>query len=148
MAPNKGHHRFVYGGDIMEIKQYVDKLFKDVPKTADNEIVKQEIIDNLEEKVRDLIEQGEKKEDAVDQAITDFGNIEELKMELRMTQQQLKKNTAKLNLGFSIFGSVLIIALFVFMNFYYTPEVIWFVYPTFAVLWWPLSMFFYWLRNR
>jgi hypothetical protein len=65
-----------------------------------------------------------------------------------MTQRELKKNTAKLNLGFSIFGSVLIIALFVFMNFYYSPEIIWFVYPTFVVLWWPLSMFFYWLRKK
>lgn len=132
----------------MEIKQYVENLFKDVPKSEDKEVIKQEIIDNLEEKIRDLMEQGKGKEDAIHQAITDFGNIEELKAELRMTQQQLKKNTAKVNLGFSIFGSALIIGLFIFMNFYYTPDTIWFVYPTFAVLWWPLSMCFYWLRNR
>lgn len=132
----------------MEIKQYVDNLFKDVPKSEDKEVIKQEIIDNLEEKVRDLVAQGEEKDDAIHQAINEFGNIEELKMELRMTQQQLKKNTAKLNLGFSIFGSAMIIGLFVFTNLYYTPEIIWYVYPTFVVLWWPLSMFFYWLRNR
>ena len=24
----------------------------------------------------------------------------------------------------------------------------WFVYPTFAVLWWPLAMFFTWLNHR
>jgi hypothetical protein len=132
----------------VEIKQYVDHLFKDVPDTTDKEILKQEIIDNLEEKVRDLVDQGKKPEEAIQLTITDFGNIEELKMELLMTQHELKKNTAKLNLGFSVFGSVLIIALFVFMNFYYSPEIIWFVYPTFVVLWWPLSMFFYWLRKK
>lgn len=132
----------------MNIKRYVDQWFKDIPKSEEKEMIKQEIIDNLEEKVQDLIKQGEDKESAVQQAISEFGNIEELKTELRMTQRELKKNTAKLNFVFSIISSILIISLFIFMNFYYTPKTIWFVYPTFAILWWPLSMFYYWLRKR
>lgn len=132
----------------INIKRYVDQWFKDIPKSEEKEMIKQEIIDNLEEKVQDLIEQGEDKESAVQKAISEFGNIEELKAELRMTQRELKKNTAKLNLVFSIISSILIISLFIFMNFYYTPKTIWFVYPTFVVLWWPLSMFYYWLRKR
>jgi hypothetical protein len=130
------------------IHKYVERLFKDVPKSAEKEMVKQEIIDNLEEKIKDLIEQGVDRETAVQLAISEFGNINELKMELTKTQQELKKNTAKLNLVFSILGSILIISMLVFTNLYYTPDVIWFVYPTFAVLWWPLSMFYYWLRKR
>src|SRR5690606_11810568 len=102
----------------MNIKRYVDQWFKDIPKSEEKEMIKQEIIDNLEEKVQDLIKQGEDKESAVQQAISEFGNIEELKTELRMTQRELKKNTAKLNFVFSIISSILIISLFIFMNFY------------------------------
>lgn len=130
------------------IDKYVERLFKDVPKSEEKEMIKQEIIDNLEEKINDLIEQGVDRETAVQLAISEFGNINELKMELTKTQQELKKNTAKLNLVFSILGSILIISMLVFTNLYYTPTTIWFVYPTFVVLWWPLSMFYYWLRKR
>lgn len=129
------------------IKQHVDTLFKDVPKSERKDIIKQEIIENLEEKVFDLMEQGKEEEDAINKTLIEFGDIEEIKRELGVRQPQ-KKNTAKLNLGFSLWGSALIIALVVFINFYYTPDIIWFVYPTFAVLWWPLAMFFYWLRTK
>jgi hypothetical protein len=131
----------------LRIKQHVDALFKDVPESEKKQIIKQEIIENLEEKVFDLMQQGKAEEDAVNKALVEFGDIEEIKKELGVGQP-LKKNMAKINLGFSIWGSALIIALFTFINFYYTPDNIWFVYPTFAVLWWPLSMFFYWLRSR
>lgn len=130
------------------IRKYVEQWFKDIPKSDEKEMIKQEIIDNLEEKINDLIEEGVEPEKAVQQAIAEFGNINELKLELTKTQQELKKNTALLNLIFSILGSILIISMLVFTNLYYTPGVIWFVYPTFAVLWWPLSMFYYWLRKR
>jgi hypothetical protein len=132
----------------LKIKQYVDGVFKDVPKSEEKEIIKQEIIENLEEKVVDLMEQGKTEEDAINKAIAEFGNIEEIKMELRVTKHPLKRNMSKLNLGFSIWGSILIIALVVFTNLYYTPQVIWFVYPTFVVLWWPLAMLFHWFRTR
>jgi hypothetical protein len=132
----------------LKIKQYVDSVFKDVPKSEEKEIIKQEIIENLEEKVVDLMEQGKTEEDAINKAIAEFGNIEEIKMELRVTKHPLKRNMSKLNLGFSIWGSILIIALVVFTNLYYTPQVIWFVYPTFVVLWWPLAMLFHWFRTR
>lgn len=109
--------------------------------------LKQEVLENLEEKVLDLMEQGKEEEDAINKAIVDFGDIEDLKKELGV-KQPVKKNMAKLNLSFSIWGSALIIALFVFINFAYSPKTIWFVYPTFAVLWWPLSMYFYWQRSK
>ncbi|MFM1651583.1 permease prefix domain 1-containing protein [Brevibacillus sp. B_LB10_24] len=131
----------------MRIKQHVDALFKDVPESEKKQVIKQEIIENLEEKVFDLMQQGKAEEDAVNKAIVEFGDIEEIKKELGVGQP-IKKDMAKINLGFSIWGSILIIALVAFINFYYTPDVIWFVYPTFGVLWWPLSMFFHWLRTR
>ncbi|WP_096186370.1 permease prefix domain 1-containing protein [Evansella halocellulosilytica] len=132
---------------MKNIKHHVDELFKDVPKSERREIIKEEIKGNLEEKITDLMEQGKEEEDAINKAIIEFGDIEDIKSELGVNNPQ-KKNQSKLNLGFSIWGSFLFIALVVFMNFYYTPDVIWFVYPTFVVLWWPLSMLYYWLRTK
>lgn len=114
----------------------------------------QEVLQNLEEKVWDLMEQGKEEEDAINKAIVDFGDIDDLKIELGVTDgKQSTKSTAslknrKLNLEYSIWASLLLIGLFVFINFYYSPQVIWFVYPTFAVLWWPLSMYYRWLKVK
>ncbi|WP_099156650.1 permease prefix domain 1-containing protein [Virgibacillus ndiopensis] len=132
---------------MKKLKNHVNELFKDVPESEQKNAVIQEVIQNLEEKVWDLMEQGKAEEDAINKAIVDFGDIGDLKKELGINPS-VKKDNTKLNLGYSIWGSLLIISLFVFINFYYTPDVIWFVYPTFAVLWWPLTMYFKWLRNK
>ncbi|MCX7708799.1 MAG: permease prefix domain 1-containing protein [Clostridia bacterium] len=132
---------------MKSIRDYVNEMFNEIPDSEQKDIMKQEIIQNLEEKVCDLMEQGKAEEDAINKAIIDFGSIEDIKKEL-IGKQPGVKNNAGLHLGYSIWGSALIIALSVFMNFYYTPRVIWFVYPTFAVLWWPLSMYFRWLKLK
>ncbi|MBO0995415.1 hypothetical protein IPU53_20665 [Bacillus sp. SD088] len=131
------------------LKNHVHSLFKDIPSSEQKESLMQEVLQNLEEKVWDLMEQGKAEEDAINKAIVDFGDIEDLKHELGIggTQPQ-KKKMRKLNLGYSLWGSSLIIALVLFINLYYTPHTIWFVYPTFAILWWPLTMYFIWLRNK
>lgn len=133
---------------MKELNHHVNKLFSNIPDSKEKETIMQEVLQNLEEKVFDLMEQGKAEEDAINKAIVDFGDIEDLKKELQFGEPATQKNNSKLNLDFSIWGSILIVALFVFINFYYTPEIIWFVYPTFAVLWWPLSMYFSWLRNK
>lgn len=132
---------------MIKLKNHVDELFKDIPESEQKEAIKQEVLENLEEKVWDLMEQGKEEEDAVNKAIVDFGDISDLKSELGVNQP-IKKNMRKINLGYSIWGSILIIALFVFINMYYSPKHIWFIYPTFAVLWWPLTMYFAWLRSK
>lgn len=148
MAGNKRNCRSIFGGiTVRKIKDHVDELFKKIPDSEQKELVKQEILENLEEKVYDLMAQGKEEEDAVNKAIIEFGDIDEIEKELGINKP-IKKNMSKLDLGFSIWGSVLIIALFIFINFYYTPNTIWFVYPTFGVLWWPLSMFYRWLRQK
>ena len=81
-------------------------------------MVKQEIIENLEEKVFYLMEQGKEQEDAINKAIVEFGDIEDLKQELGV-KEPAKKNMAKLNLEFSIWGSALIIA-FLFLLIFIT----------------------------
>lgn len=44
-------------------------------------------------------------------------------------------------LVFSIVGSLLLIFLFVFINYSTACRFPWFIYPAFALLWWPLSLF-------
>ncbi|RDW21109.1 hypothetical protein CWR48_03905 [Oceanobacillus arenosus] len=130
---------------MKQLKVHVDELFKEISDSEQKTAIMEEVLENLEEKVWDLMEQGKAEEDAINKAIVEFGDILDLKNELGV-KRPVKKNMTKLNLGFSLWGSVITIALFVFMNFYYTPDVIWFVYPTFAVLWWPLAMYFIWKR--
>ncbi|TKC16761.1 permease prefix domain 1-containing protein [Robertmurraya kyonggiensis] len=131
-----------------KLNKHVNELFRGVPESEKKEKIIQEVLQNLEEKVMDLMEQGKSEEDAINKAIVDFGDIEDLKEELVEPQSVHKKDMTKINLAYSIWGSILIIALFVFINFYYTPHVIWFVYPTFVVLWWPLTLYFRWLKRR
>jgi len=138
---------------MITIKDYVEGLFKDIPDSSEKENIKQEIILNLEEKVQDLVDAGKSEEDAINKSIVEFGDIEEIKNDLMNVPgaknvKSKKKTNYVNNLFFSIWASALIIGLFLFINYYYSPKTIWFVYPTFAVLWWPLSMFFTWLNHR
>jgi hypothetical protein len=132
---------------LNQLRKHVYQLFKDIPDSEKKEVVVQEVLENLEEKVLDLMEQGKNEEDAINKAIVDFGDIDELKKELDVPEPN-RNHLSKINLAYSIWGSILIISLVAFVNFYYTPSVIWFVYPTFAVLWWPLSMYYAWLRKK
>ncbi|MCK5129597.1 MAG: hypothetical protein KAQ68_07085 [Clostridiales bacterium] len=43
---------------------------------------------------------------------------------------------------YSVIMSLVIIAFFGLLNLLYSADYLWFYYPTFLVLWWPLSMFF------
>jgi hypothetical protein len=136
---------------MKRIEEYVERSFKDIPDSERKEELKQEILQNLREKVYDLVQQGKTEEDAENKTIVDFGDIDDIRQELKIgikPDEPGKKKTYGLQLGFSIWGSVLIIALVLFINLFYTPKIPWFVYPTFGVLWWPLAMFFRWLKHR
>jgi VIT1/CCC1 family predicted Fe2+/Mn2+ transporter len=134
------------------IEEYVERSFSGIPESEQKEQLKQEILQNLSDKVSDLIRQGKTQEDAENKAIVDFGDIDDLKQELKSgaaaADLPLKNPKYLYQLWFSVIGSILIIALVTFVDMYYTPSVPWFVYPTFAILWWPLSMFFRWLKHR
>ena len=140
---------------MVTIKDYLEELFGDIPDSAEKEDIKQEIMQNLEEKVQDLIQEGKTEEDAINKSIVEFGDIHEIRNNLMQATQlksvkKAKKDISnyKNNLWFSICGSALIIGLFLFINFYYSPNIIWFVYPTFAILWWPLTILFILVSNK
>ncbi|QHT61775.1 hypothetical protein GXP70_18520 [Paenibacillus lycopersici] len=132
---------------MKKIKAYVDEWFKDIPESEQKQAIQEEITQNLEEKVFDLMRAGKTEEDATNKAIVEFGDISDIKQELGVKEGKTRSSKRQygLHLGFSLWGSGLIVALFLFINVYYTPDVIWFVYPTFAVAWWPLVMFYKWL---
>lgn len=132
-----------------KLDAYVRNIFRDIPNSPRREELIQEIVENLADKVRDLTVSGKSPEDAVNKAIVDFGDMEDVKSELREelpSAAPQKERRPGLALGYSLCGTALIVGLLIFINFYYTPKTIWFVYPTFGVLWWPLSMFFRWRR--
>jgi hypothetical protein len=142
---NKGNHQYTYGGlRLRRLRNRVNKLFKDVPESPRKSIIKQEALKDLEEKVFDLMGQVKAEEDAQNKAIVEVGNSEDL---TQLPHRKSRRMT-KLYLEYSIWGSILIIALFILINFYYAPNVIWFIYPTFAVLCWPLTMYFRWMKMK
>ena len=131
-----------------EIKSFVNRLFADIPDSARKYETKQEIIQNLSEKVADLTANGMTEGEAVQKAIDDFGDIGDLGAELADSARGDRVKKAGLTLAYSVWGGLLLTSLFVFINLYYTPRVIWCVYPAFAVAWWPLTMFFIWLKRK
>jgi hypothetical protein len=58
------------------------------------------------------------------------------------------KTGRPVGLAYSICGFALITGLMLFINLYYTPHNIWFVYPVFGVTGWPLAMLFVGLRRK
>jgi hypothetical protein len=129
-----------------EIETHINKLFATITDSKRKQELKQEITQNLNDKVADLESKGQSRDQAVKKAIEDFGEIEDLKKELENSAKITKGKNAGLSLAFSVWGAILIIGLFLFINFYYTPSFIWFVFPTFAILWWPMAMYFRWLK--
>ena len=49
---------------------------------------------------------------------------------------------------YAIIASAMIIMFFFIVNMVSSPHVTWFIYPAFAVLWWPLTSVFALLNNR
>lgn len=131
-----------------KIEEHIKRLFKDIPESRHKAEIIQEVTQNLNEEVADLISQGESEDQAVKKAIDDFGDITDIKKELLSSIRTEKSNKLGLSLAFSVWGAVLITAFFVFINMYYSPHIIWFVYPVFAIIWWPMSMLFHWLHVK
>jgi len=131
-----------------EIETYIRRLFEDIPDSPRKDELQLEIIQNLSEKIADLTAKEMSQEAAFKKAVEDFGTIDDLREELADSAKVVQTKKLGLSLAFSVWGAILITALMLFINFYYTPDIIWFVYPVFAVLWWPMSLFFHWLRCK
>jgi len=133
-----------------EIIIYVEKAFENVAGSERKAEMVQEIIGRIEDSACEWIKNGKDRDDAINKSIVEFGDLTEIILELRGEPLGLQFDNSKRGLWFSIIGSLIFVALMVFINMYYSPNYIWFLYPTFAVIWWPLSMFFFgkWRKGR
>lgn len=125
-----------------EIVNYVERAFSGIAETKKKADIMREIAESMENNANRLINEGKDYEDAVNKAIVDFGDLNEIIDELKEKTEN-QKNRSLSSLWFSVIGSLVVIALVIFINLYYTPDSIWWVYPAFGVLWWPLCMFFF-----
>jgi hypothetical protein len=133
----------------MKIREYVEEMFQNVPESDEKRSLLSELIMDAEEKAADLMAAGKTEEDAVNKALVELGDLSEIKLSL-MGAPTPKTGMARYrnNLLYSVMGSLLIVALTMFINLYYSPGTIWFVYPLFGIVWWPLSMLLSYMNHK
>ena len=61
-----------------KVKNYVDVLFCDIPRTKKRQELKEEVLANMSERFDEYILQGKSENQAYTQAITDLGDIDEM----------------------------------------------------------------------
>ncbi len=136
---------------MKRIRNFVKNTFKDVPKETRAELIEQ-VTQTLVEKVEDLQEHGLTLDEAVNKTVIEFGTAEDYFASLDKAPNffgRIKSIRQYRNdLLFSIFGALIIIGMLVFSNLYYTPDLIWFVLPALAVLWWPLAVLYHFLNKK
>lgn len=69
-----------------KLSSYLDYLFRNAPKTAEAVDLREELLQNLNDKYRDLIAEGRTPEEAFNIAVSSIGNIDELLMQLNRPQ--------------------------------------------------------------
>ena len=137
----------------MKIRQHIEEMFQGVPDSEEKQSLLDEMIADAEEKAADLMAEGKTEEDAVNKALVELGDLSEIKLSLmgaspRRSASGGNQRKNRNNLLYSVIGSLLIVGLMLFINLYYTPRTIWFVYPAFGVIWWPLSTLLYYLNHK
>ncbi len=81
---------------MSKIENYVNDLFKDIAKTRKSEELKEELIADLEEKYKDLKENGKSEKDAYNEVISGIGDIDILLKDLEVPKEdmEIRKKTA------------------------------------------------------
>ncbi|MBM7710905.1 permease prefix domain 1-containing protein [Enterococcus xiangfangensis] len=72
------------------IKNYVETLFLEFPNTEEVQRAKQEILTIMEDHYLALLDEGKSEHEAIGQAISEFGSIDELREELGISFQKEK----------------------------------------------------------
>jgi hypothetical protein len=133
----------------MKIREYVEEVFQNVPESDEKQSLLNELILDAEEKAADLMAAGKPEEDAINKALVELGDLSEIKLGLmNVPAPKTAPRKNRNNLLYSVFGSAMIIGLMLFINLYYSPWTIWFVYPMFGILWWPLTMLLLYMNRR
>jgi len=69
------------------IKNYLDQMFANMPNTEAVRRAKSELLQMMEDKYNELIEEGKSENEAVGAVISDFGNLEELAEDLGVASE-------------------------------------------------------------
>lgn len=69
------------------IKNYLDNMFATLPKTNEMLKLKNDILSNMEEKYNEMKGQGKSENEAIGIVISEFGNIDELTLELGIKRE-------------------------------------------------------------
>ncbi len=136
---------------MKQIKNFVKNTFKDVEKNKKDEII-EIVTESLVEKVEDLIESGLTEIEAIDKTVVEFGTIEDyfnksIKIEKRIKRQKTLRHYGN-DLLFSGVGSAILIGILIFINLYFTPDILWSVVPAIGILFWPLAILYHLLNKR
>lgn len=136
---------------MKQIINFVKNTFKDFPKEGRDEIILS-VTESLLEKVEDLIDGGLEEQEAIDKAVTEFGDAEDYfekveKKEKRARRFKTLKHYRN-DLMFSCVSTIIIISVLVFVNLYYAGDTLWFVIPALALLFWPLSVLYHLLNKK
>jgi hypothetical protein len=136
---------------MKQIKNFVKHTFKDVDKEKREEII-QLVTESLVEKVEDLIESGLSEKDAIDKAVVEFGTVDDyFNQSIKFAKKEKRQKTLRHygnDLLFSGVASVIIIGIILFINLYFTPDLLWSIVPSIAVLFWPLAVLYHLLNKR
>ncbi|MEC9485563.1 MAG: permease prefix domain 1-containing protein [Candidatus Izemoplasma sp.] len=133
---------------MKQIDNFVKHTFKHVPIEERKEIIEQ-VTEILNEKVDDLMDKGYSEQEAIDKTVLEFGTAEDYYDAGDYSFKKPKTIARYRNdFLFSLFGALIIIAMLVFTDLYYTRQTIWFVLPTLAVLWWPLATLYRFLNRK
>lgn len=133
---------------MKRIKNFVKNTFKNYPKEQRDELI-ESITEMLVEKVEDLVEHGYSLDDAIDKTVLEFGNVEDYEV-VSPTKKRFKmKKLAhyKNDVMFSIVSIIIIIGMLAYVN-YISTDIMWFVIPSLALLFWPLSTIYRYLNRK
>jgi len=137
---------------MKKLENFVKNTFKNYPKD-DRERLIQSITEMLTEKVEDLMEKGMSEQEAIDKAVMEFGTLEDYEDNPKKIERKLKTRRTikqyKYDIFFSIGGSLIIIGMLIYIDLQFTAtNVVWFVIPALAVLWWPLATIYRYLLKK
>lgn len=136
---------------MTKLREYVERLFKREPHQK--ETVEQ-IIEMLQEKVDDLVDAGLEEDEAIDRAILEFGDYEDyyiptLEKEKRRYKRLKTMHHYRNDLLFAGLATLIIIGMLVLLNVLYIDQFgPWSIFPSLALLFWPLSLLYKWLNRR
>lgn len=137
---------------MKRLENFVKNTFKNY-QGADRDQLIESITEMLTEKVEDLEESGLSRQEAIDRAVMEFGTIDDYEDKPRKVNRKLKRQRTikqyKYDIFFSVGGSLIIIGMLIYIDLQLTPSnVIWFVIPALAVLWWPLATIYRYLLKK